>query len=71
MHEAGPATRDGVDARMLALSTYMGHAQLDSTYWYLHATPHLVTGICAATERLLNKEAQHDSTGPTHHSIPA
>jgi len=56
--EAGPATRDGVDARMLALSTYMGHGQLDSTYWYLHATPHLITGISEATERLLNKEAR-------------
>jgi integrase len=54
--EAGPAARDVVDARMLALSTYMGHGQLDSTYWYLHATPHLVTGICEATERFLHKE---------------
>ncbi len=53
--EAGPATRDVVDARMLALSTYMGHGQLDSTYWYLHVTPHLATGICAATEQFLQQ----------------
>ena len=53
--EAGPATRDGVDARMLALSTYMGHGRLDSTYWYLHATPHVLTGICETTERLIDK----------------
>ncbi len=53
--EAGPATRTGVDARMLALSTYMGHGQLDSTYWYLHATPHLLTGICDTTERWIDK----------------
>jgi hypothetical protein len=69
--EAGPATRDGVDARMLALSTYMGHARLDSTYWYLHATPHLLTGICDTTERLITKEAHHDSTGPTNHDVLA
>ena len=54
--EAGPTTRDGVNARMLALSTYMGHARLDSTYWYLHATPHLLTGISDSTERLITKE---------------
>ena len=53
--DAGPATRDGVDARMLALSTYMGHGRLDSTYWYLHATPHVLTGICETTERLIDK----------------
>jgi len=53
--EAGPPPRDGVDARMLALSTYMGHGRLDSTYWYLHATPHLLTGICETTERLIDK----------------
>lgn len=53
--EAGPATRDVVDARMLALSTYLGHARLDSTYWYLHATPRLLTGICETTERWIDK----------------
>lgn len=70
--EAGPATRDVVDARMLALSTYMGHGQLDSTYWYLHATPHLVTGICEATERFVKKELLHDDPScSTHHRVPA
>lgn len=52
--EAGPTTRSGVDARMLALSTYMGHARLDSTYWYLHATPQLLTGIRHTTERWID-----------------
>jgi len=53
--EASPATRDVVDARMLALSTYMGHGRLDSTYWYLHATPHMLTGVCETTERWIGK----------------
>ena len=70
--ETGPATRTGVvDARMLALSTYMGHARLDSTYWYLHATPHLLTGICDTTERWITKEVPDDPTGSSHRGIPA
>ena len=48
--EASPTSRQGVDAHMLALSTYMGHGRLDSTYWYLHATPHVLNGIAEATE---------------------
>jgi hypothetical protein len=30
---------------MLALSTYMGHARLESTYWYLESTPQLMADI--------------------------
>ncbi|MBI4424284.1 MAG: tyrosine-type recombinase/integrase [Elusimicrobia bacterium] len=43
-------SRHAVDAQMLALSTYMGHGKLDSTYWYLHATPRLLKGVAEATE---------------------
>jgi integrase len=32
-----------VDARMSRLSTYLGHAAPDSTYWYLTAVPELMT----------------------------
>ena len=38
---------------MLALSTYLGHAHVADTYWYLNATPHLMRRIadaCAAGE---------------------
>jgi integrase len=31
-----------VDQRMLALSTYMGHAKIVYTYWYLTAVPELM-----------------------------
>jgi integrase len=36
--------REGVDvdARMHELSTYLGHAELSNTYWYLTATPELL-----------------------------
>jgi integrase/recombinase XerD len=41
-----------VDAHMLALMTYMGHGRTDSTYWYLHATPHMMAQISEMSERL-------------------
>jgi len=36
---------------MVALSTYLGHAHVADTYWYLQATPHLIRGIADACER--------------------
>lgn len=33
--------------------TYMGHADPRYTYWYLQATPELMTGIAAAAEALI------------------
>ena len=52
--EGCPNQSHVVDARMLALSTYMGHARLDSTYWYLHATPQLLTQISDACEHFVD-----------------
>lgn len=43
--------RDHVSHHVLALSTYLGHAHVADTYWYLHATPLLMRRIadaCAA-----------------------
>jgi integrase/recombinase XerD len=48
--ESFPPDRHRVAAHMLALSTYMGHAKLASTYWYLHATPHLLADVADACE---------------------
>ena len=31
-----------IDQRMLALSTYMGHAKISNTYWYLTGVPELM-----------------------------
>lgn len=42
--------RTVVDANMLALMTYMGHGQVDSTYWYLHATPRLLAQVSEMSE---------------------
>ena len=48
--ESCPGDRTAVDAHMLALMTYMGHSQVDSTYWYLHATPQLLAQISEMSE---------------------
>ena len=31
-----------IDQRMLALSTYLGHAKISNTYWYLTGVPELM-----------------------------
>ena len=45
------ANRKDVGRHMLAVSTYMGHANVANTYWYLEATPLLLKGISEARER--------------------
>ena len=49
--EACPPDPAAVTRHMLALSTYMGHADVAATYWYLQATPVLLNGIAAAAEQ--------------------
>jgi hypothetical protein len=36
---------------MLALSTYMGHAKISNTYWYLTGVPELMAQAGARFER--------------------
>jgi integrase/recombinase XerD len=50
--------REAVARHFVALSTYMGHAEIANTYWYLEATPALMTGIAAAAESLIAREDQ-------------
>jgi len=45
-----------VGRHFVALATYMGHADIAHTYWYLEATPELMTGIAAAAETLVAAE---------------
>jgi len=42
--------RTAINRHMLALSTYLGHACLTDTYWYLEATPVLTRQIADAAE---------------------
>lgn len=40
-----PDGRDRITKHMLALSTYLGHSKVADTYWYLEATPELMSDI--------------------------
>ena len=48
--ERCPTGRDQVNRHMVALMTYMGHACVESTYWYLERTPQLLRDIADAAE---------------------
>ncbi len=50
MLEACPPARAAVTPHVLAASTYLGHASLRSTYWYLQASPQLLRDIASAGE---------------------
>ena len=54
--EASPEGRDRVGRHMLALATYMGHVNINATYWYLEATPELLHDIAVAAEGFLTGE---------------
>jgi integrase len=43
--ENSPDEPSKISKHMLALSTYLGHARITDTYWYLQSTTHLMTGI--------------------------
>ena len=47
-HEAG----EDIDRRMPLLSTYLGHVDPASTYWYLEAVPELLELISRRLEQL-------------------
>ena len=47
-HRAG----EDIDRRMPLLSTYLGHVDPASTYWYLQAVPELLEQISRRLEQL-------------------
>lgn len=53
--EATPTGRSQVGQAMRALATYLGHVSIVSTYWYLEATPDLLTDVALASERFLQE----------------
>lgn len=55
--ESCPRDREAIAHHMAALSSYLGHADVASTYWYIEATPVLLRDIAAASERLFRGEA--------------
>jgi len=45
--------RDHISRNMLALTTYMGHSKVDSTFWYLESTPELMADIANKCETFI------------------
>ena len=54
---------DGVeiDQKMLALSTYMGHAEIFYTYWYLTAVPELMAIAAGRFEQFADLVGDDDA----------
>lgn len=52
--EASPAGRRRIGRHMVALATYLGHVNIDATYWYLETTPELLSDIAAASETFVD-----------------
>ena len=46
--------RQAVTRHLVALPTYLGHARVADTYWYLEATPVLLRGVAETGEALLS-----------------
>jgi hypothetical protein len=55
--EQSGAERGAVAQHFVALSTYLGHADIRNTYWYLQATPEMMTDIASAAEMLIGESA--------------
>jgi len=50
-----PGERDEVTRHMVALSAYMGHVDVHSTYWYLQAAPDLMQDIAQCGEQFVRE----------------
>ena len=55
-HEDGVS----IDHAMFWLCTYMGHAKISDTYWYLTGTPELMELVGARFERFVLQGAGHE-----------
>lgn len=55
--ERCPSGREQINRHMLALTTFLGHARVESTYWYLERTPRLLRDIAAACEAAVEQGA--------------
>ena len=50
--------RADVDHQILALATYLGHAKVSDTYWYLSAVPELMALTAQRFERFVRSEQE-------------
>lgn len=53
--------RTDIDRKILALATYLGHAKVSDTYWYLSAIPELMAVTSQRFERFARSEPEEAS----------
>lgn len=51
--ESSPTGRQRIGQHMLALATYLGHVNINATYWYLETTPELLLDIAVIAENFV------------------
>ena len=55
------ATGVDIDQAMLSLSTYVGHAMVTNTYWYLSAVPELMALAAGRFESFMSHTEAQDA----------
>lgn len=50
-----------IDQAMLSLSTYVGHAKVANTYWYLSAVPELMALAAGQFEAFMSQGEAQDA----------
>jgi integrase len=51
--ESSPTGRQRIGQHMLALATYLGHVNINATFWYLETTPELLLDIAVVAENFV------------------
>ena len=51
--ESSPTGRQRIGQHMLALAIYLGHVNINATYWYLETTPELLLDIAVVAENFV------------------
>ena len=51
--ESSPTGRQRIGQHMLALAPYLGHVNINATYWYLETTPELMLDIAVVAENFV------------------
>jgi len=51
--ESSPTGRQRIGQHMSALATYLGHVNINATYWYLETTPELLLDIAVIAENFV------------------
>ena len=53
---SSPGNHAGISRHMVALTTYLGHSDVRNSYWYLEASPELLSRIAAKCESFVKGE---------------